>query len=70
MSGTIRHRTDQSKGCVTHNSILAMIYKFGLCTEKRWRRLCGFNHLAKVVKEVQFKDGIEVTEQTGSRSAA
>lgn len=67
---TIRHRTDQAKGCVTRNTMLAMIHKLGLCAEKHWRRIRGFNHLAKVIEGVQFKDGIEVTKNADSRNAA
>ena len=68
--GTIRHRTDRAKGCVSREGMLTMIYKLGLCAEKRWRRIRGFNHLAKVIAGVKFKDGIEVTEDTDSRNAA
>lgn len=68
--GTIRHRTDQAKGCVTRNTMLAMIYKLGMCAEQRWRRVRGFNHLAKVIEGVRFKDGIEVTEKTECRNVA
>ena len=57
---TIRHRTDQARGCVSRNTMLAMIYKLGMSAEKRWRRIRGFNHLAKVVKGVKLKDVIEV----------
>lgn len=68
--GTIRHRTDRTKGCVTRNTMLAMIFKLGLCAEKRWRRIRGFNHLAKVIDGVKFKDGIEVSMNADSRNAA
>lgn len=68
--GTIRHRTDRTKGCVTRNTMLAMIFKLGLCAEKRWRRIRGFNHLAKVIDGVKFKDGIAESKHTDSRSAA
>ena len=30
---TIRHRTRQAKGCVTRITMLAMIYKMGICAE-------------------------------------
>ncbi len=60
--GTIRHRTKRSKGCLTRNGMLHMMFKLGLCAEKNWRRLRGFNYLAKVITGIQFKDGIEVTE--------
>lgn len=69
--GTIRHRTDRAKGCVTRDTMLAFIYKLGMCAEKRWRRIRGFNHLAQVIAGVKFKDGIEVTdEKTDSKAAA
>ena len=59
---TIRHRTDRAKGCVTRDTMLSFVYKLGICAEKRWRRIRGFEHLAKVITGVQFKDGIEVTK--------
>ena len=60
--GTIRHRTDQTQGCVTRDTMLSLIYKLGSCAEKRWCRIRGFEHLAKVITGVKFTDGIEVTD--------
>ena len=60
--GTIRHRTKRSKGCLTRDGMLHMMFKLGMCAEKNWRRLRGFNYLAKVIAGIQFKDGIEVAE--------
>ncbi len=34
-------------------------YKLAMCAEKRWRRIRGFNHLAKVITAVKIQDGIE-----------
>ena len=59
---TIRHRTKRSKGCLTRDGMLHMMFKLGQCAEKKWRRLRGFDYLAKVITGVKFKDGIEVTE--------
>ncbi|MBN2732490.1 MAG: IS256 family transposase [Balneolaceae bacterium] len=68
---TLRHRTDQTKGCVTRDSMLTLIFKLSRCAEKRWLRIRGFNHLAKVIAGVKFKDGIKVTqEKTDRRNAA
>ncbi len=47
---TIRHRTDRTKGCVSRNTMLAMIYKLGMSAEKRWRRIQGFEYLARSLK--------------------
>ncbi len=60
--GTIRHRTKRSKGCLTRDGMLHMMFKLGQCAEKNWRRLRGFDYLAKVITGVKFKDGIEVTQ--------
>ncbi len=59
---TIRHRTKRSKGCLSRDGMLHMMFKLGQCAEKQWRRLRGFDYLAKVITGVGFKDGIEVTE--------
>jgi len=58
---TIRHRTKRSKGCLTRDGMLHMMYKLGMCAQKNWRRQRGFDYLAKVITGVKFKDGIEVT---------
>jgi len=60
--GTIRHRTKRSKGCLSRDGMLHMMFKLGQCAEKKWRKLRGFSYLAKVVTGIKFKDGIEVTE--------
>jgi len=36
--------------------------KLGQCAENKWRRLRGFDCLAKLVTGTKFKDGVEVTE--------
>jgi putative transposase len=58
--GTIRHRTRRAKGCLNREGMLHMIFKLGQCAEKNWRKLRGFDSLAKEIEGVQFSDGIEV----------
>jgi len=74
---TIRHRTDRTKGCLTRDGMLSMIFKLGMSAEKNWRRLRGFEWLAKVINGVKFRDGVEVQQrvrkadnQTSRRAAA
>ena len=45
-----------------------MMFKLGMCAETQWRKLRGFEHLAKVITGVKFRDGIELTAD--NRSAA
>lgn len=66
---TVRHRTDRTKGCLTREGMLAMIFKLGMSAERSWKRLRGFEQLAKVIKGVKFRDGIEVDEQQSNRRA-
>jgi len=59
---TIRHRTKRSKGCLTREGMLHMMFKLGQCAEKKWHRLRGFSFLAQVITGVRFKDGVETTQ--------
>ncbi len=60
--GTIRHRTKRSKGCLTRDGMLHMMFKLGMCAQKNRRRLRGFSDIAKVITGVKFRDGVEVTQ--------
>jgi len=60
--GTIRHRTKRSKGCLTRDGMLHMMFKLGQCAENKLRKLRGFDYLAKVITGIKFKNGIEVTD--------
>ena len=62
--GIIRRSTKRSKGCLNRDEMLHTMFKLGQCAEKGWRRLQGFDYLAKVIEGVQFKDGIEVIPET------
>ena len=59
---TIRHRTTRTKGCVTRDSMLNMMFKLGECAQKNWRKLRGFAYLAKIIEGVKFVDGEEVKQ--------
>ena len=58
--GTIRHRTKRTKGCLSRDGMLQMMFKLGECAQKNWRRQRGFHYLSKVITGVKFRDGIEV----------
>jgi len=67
---TVRLRTARTRGCVSRTSLLTMVYKLGLCAEQNWRRLRGFKHLADVIENVKFIDGVkEETIQQYKRAA-
>ena len=56
---TVRLRTTKTKGCLSRNTALAMVFKLLLSAKRKWRRLDGSNHLAEVIDGVTFKDGIK-----------
>ncbi len=56
---TVRLRTAKTKGCLSRNTALAMVFKLLLSARRKWRRLDGSNHLAEVIQGVTFKDGIK-----------
>jgi transposase-like protein len=57
---TIRHRTDRTKGCLNRDGMLTMMFKLGMSAQQHWRRLRGFEWLAKMFDGVKFRDGVQV----------
>lgn len=54
---TVRLRTDKTRGCVSKDTILALVFKLVESAQKSWLRIRGFKHLADVIEGVPFKDG-------------
>ena len=66
---TVRHRTKRSKGCLSRETALVMVFKLIKTAEKCWRRLDGRNQLPKVITGVKFSNGWEVIN-TDAQAAA
>ncbi len=60
---TIRHRTKRTKGSLSREGMLHMMFKLGQCAEKNWRKLRGFTYLADVIEGVDFINGIKPSNQ-------
>ncbi len=54
---TVRLRTAKTRGCLSRQTMLSMVFKLCQSAEKRWRRLQGYRRLADVIEGVQFIDG-------------
>jgi putative transposase len=65
---TVRLRTVKTKGCLSRQTALAMVYKLAQSAERSWRRLDGSQRLAQVIQGVRFRDGEPV--QAGEEQAA
>ena len=61
---TVRLRTDQTRGCVSKDTILALVFKLVESAQKSWLRIRGFKYLAHVIEGVPFKDGCRVDDNT------
>jgi transposase-like protein len=59
---TVRLRTTKTKGCLSRQTALTMVFKLLLSARKKWRRLDGSNHLAEVIQGVPFIDGVKQTQ--------
>ncbi len=61
---TVRHRTIKTKGSLSRESALTMVFKLVIAAQKKWQRLNGRNELPKLIQGVRFEDGIEVKDKT------
>jgi putative transposase len=66
---TARLRTDKTKGCLSRETALAMVFKLAKAAERHWRRLDGTDRLAQVIAGVRFRDG-EPVQATEEQAAA
>jgi transposase-like protein len=58
---TVRLRTDKTKGCLSRQTALAMVFKLARSAETSWRRLNGATRLGQLIAGVRFRDGEAVT---------
>jgi transposase-like protein len=66
---TVRLRTKRSRNCGSRQTTLAMVYKLLQSAQKRWRLIKGFQLLALVLNNVQFKDGEQLRDQSDRKVA-
>jgi transposase-like protein len=55
---TVRLRTAKTRGCVSRQNMLAMVFMLAKSAERGWRKLKGAERLAEVIAGVQFKNGV------------
>ena len=60
---TVRHRTTRSKGCLSHDTAIIMVFKLIQAAQASWRRLDGQNQLPKLIQGIKFTDGIEANQK-------
>ena len=68
----LRHRaarTDKTKGCLSRETALAMVFKLAKSAERHWRRLDGANRLGQLIEGIRFRDG-EAVQDAEEQAAA
>jgi len=66
---TVRLRTKRSRSCGNRDTTLSMVFKLLQSAQKRWKRIKGFDQLKLVVDNAQFRDGIQVDDQSDRNAA-
>lgn len=56
---TVRLRTAKTRGCLTRDTMLTMVFKLTCSAQKRWRRLNVPELLADVITGVNFINGVK-----------
>lgn len=59
---TVKLRTAKTRGCLSRQTMLTMVFKLCRSAEKRWRRLRGYRRLGEVIENVKFINGIREDE--------
>jgi transposase-like protein len=54
---TVRLRTAKTKGCLSRQTALAMVFKLAKSAERHWRCLDGSERLGQLIQGVHFRDG-------------
>ena len=54
---TVRLRTEKTKGCLSRQTALAMVFKLAKSAERHWRCLDGSERLGQLIQGVHFRDG-------------
>ncbi len=65
---TIRLRTAKTRNCLSEKSALSLVHQLAMSAEKRWGPLRGLRHLADVITDVRFINGVNENE-TGREAA-
>ena len=59
---TVKLRTAKTRGCLSRQTMLTMVFKLGRSAQKRWRRLQGYRRLGEVIENVKFINGVREDE--------
>jgi transposase-like protein len=61
---TVRLRTDKTRGCVSQDSILSLVFKLVQSAQKRWLKIRGLKRPREVLQESSSKMGFVQINKT------
>jgi transposase-like protein len=56
---TVRLRTAKTRGMLTRDTMMTMVFKISMSAQKRWRRLNRPERLGELIQGIKFVDGIK-----------
>ena len=59
---TVRLRTAKTRGILTRDTMLTMVFKLSISVQKRWRRLNRPERLGELIQGIKFVNGIKQEE--------
>jgi transposase-like protein len=59
---TVRLRTAKTRGMLTRDTMLTMVFNLSMSAQKRWRRLNRPERLGELIQGIKFVDGIKQEE--------
>ena len=66
---TVRLRTDKTKGCLSRETGLALVFELAKSAERHMRRLDGADRLGQLIEGIRFRDG-EAVQGAEEQAAA
>lgn len=56
---TVRLRTAKTRGMLTRDTMMTMVFKLSMSAQQRWRRLNRPERLGELIQGIKFVDGIK-----------
>lgn len=64
---TVRHRSTQTKNCLSRATFLGLAFKLVQEAQKSWRRIQGADRIAELLKGTVFKDGVPLPDDASQQ---
>jgi len=64
---TVRHRSTQTKNCLSRATFLGLAFKLVQEAQKSWRRIQGADRIAELLKGKVFKDGVPLPDDASQQ---